>query len=201
MAYDVEAGWPLWGTSTGGVPSGNLSPPLQPVPAGRPSKLTTELVAKAKQEAAHGLPLALIADRLGIGRRTAQTWIRDAETKGEDSLEYQFRRAIFIADAEECKNLVNCLRDAALPPPPPEGVEGAERKAPNLWAATWLLTHHPRLRDHFSDAAAERRTERKTIAAVVDAIAAAGLTPEDESRVLLQINARGLEMPAVEGEA
>jgi transposase len=162
---------------------------------GRPSKLTAELVSKAKQEAAHGLPLALIADRLGIGRRTAQTWIRDAENKGEDSLEYQFRRAIFIADAEECKNLVTCLRDAALPPKP---AKGEEKKSPNLWAATWLLTHHPRLRDHFSDAAAERRTERKTIATVVDAIAAAGLTPEDESRVLLQINARGLVTP--EGE-
>ena len=168
------------------------------VPAGRPSKLTTELVTKAKQEAAHGLPLALIADRLGIGRRTAQTWIRDAQIKGEDSLEYQFRRAIFMADAEECKNLVTCLRDAALPPPPPEGQEGGKRKDPNIWAATWLLTHHPRLRDHFSDAAAERRTERKTIATVVDAIAAAGLAPDDERRVLLQIQARGLGTPADE---
>jgi len=167
---------------------------LQPVPAGgRPSKLTTELVTKARQEAANGLPLALIADRLGIGRRTAQTWIRDAEIKGEDSLEYQFRRAIFIADAEECKNLVTCLRDAALPP------EGS-KKDPNVWAATWLLTHHPRLRDHFSDAAAERRVERKTLAQVVDAIASAGLTPGDERRVLLQIQARGLGTLAVESE-
>jgi hypothetical protein len=183
-------------------PPGSHSPPLQPVSAGgRPSKLTTELVAKAKQEAAYGLPLAMIADRLGIGRATAKTWIKNAEVKGEDSLEYQFRAAIFIADAEECKNLVTSLRDAAMPPPPPEGEEGGKRKEPNLWAATWLLTHHPRLRDHFSDAAAERRTERKTIATVVDAIAAAGLTPEDESRVLLHLNARGLEMPAVEGEA
>ncbi len=185
------------------VGEGQLSPRQhlpspQPVSAGgRPSKLTAELVSKAKQEAAHGLPLALIADRLGIGRRTAQTWIRDAEIKGEDSLEYQFRRAIFIADAEECKNLVTCLRDAALPPKPSEG---EEKKSPNLWAATWLLTHHPRLRDHFSDAAAERRTERKTIAAVVDAIAAAGLTPEAERRVMLQINARGLETPEGERE-
>ena len=194
MAYDVGAGWPLWGTSTGGVPSGNHSPPLQPVSAGRPSKLTTELVAKAKLEAGHGFPVALIADRLGIGRSTASRWIQNADEKGEDSLEYQFREAIFLADAEKCQNLLSGLQVAAVGDP-------ANGIAPNAWAATWLLTHHPRLRDHFSDAAAERRTERKTIAAVVDAIAAAGLTPEDESRVLLQINARGLEMPAVEGEA
>ena len=37
-----------------GRPPGNHLPPLQPVPAGRPSKLTTELVAKAKLEAGHG---------------------------------------------------------------------------------------------------------------------------------------------------
>jgi hypothetical protein len=170
--------------------------------AGRPSKLTAELVEKARQEAAHGLPLPMIADRLGIGRTTAKNWVRNADEKGEGSLEYQFRAAIFIADAEECKNLVSCLRDAALPPPPPEGQQG---KDPNVWAATWLLTHHPRLRDHFSDAAAERRTERKTVATVMDALAAAGLAADDERRVLLQIQARGLGVPdgepGAEGEA
>jgi hypothetical protein len=166
--------------------------------AGRPSKLTADMVEKARQEAKHGLPLPMIADRLGIGRTTAKNWVRNADEKGEDSLEYQFRAAIFIADAEECKNLVSCLRDAALPPPPPEG---QQRRDPNIWAATWLLTHHPRLRDHFSDAAAERRAERKTVSTVMDALAAAGLTPDDERRVLLQIQARGLGTPpADEGE-
>ena len=165
------------------------------VPAGRPSKLTTELVEAARIEAAHGFPVALIADRLGIGRTTAKTWIKNAEDKGEESLEYQFRAAIFMADAQECENLLGGLRRAA---------SGSKDNPPNAWAASWLLTHHPRLRDHFSDAAAERRTERKTVATVVDAIAAAGLAPDDERRVLLQIQARGLgtpaDEPAVEGE-
>lgn len=161
------------------------------VPAGRPSKLTTELVEAARIEAAHGLPVALIADRLGIGRSTASRWIKNADENGEDSLEYQFREAIFLADAEKCQNLLSGLQIAAI---------GSVEKgiAPNAWAATWLLTHHPRLRDHFSDAAAERRTERKTVATVVDAIAAAGLAPDDERRVLLQIQARGLGTPADE---
>ena len=165
---------------------------LQPVSAGgRPTKLTTELVQAARIEAAHGLPVALIADRLGIGRSTASRWIKNADENGEDSLEYQFREAIFLADAEKCQNLLSGLQIAAI---------GNVEKgiAPNAWAATWLLTHHPRLRDHFSDAAAERRTERKTIATVVDAIAAAGLAPDDERRVLLQIQARGLGTPADE---
>lgn len=176
-------------------PPGNYSPPSQPVSAaGRPTKLTTELVARAKQEAAHGFPVALVADRLGIGRSTASRWIQSADEKGEDSLEYQFREAIFLADAEKCQKLLSGLQIAAV---------GDVEKgiAPNAWAATWLLTHHPRLRDHYSDAAAERRTERKTVAQVVEAVAAAGLSAEDERRVLLQIQARGLGDPAVEAEA
>ena len=158
---------------------------------GRPSKLTSELVQAARLEAAHGLPVALIADRLGIGRTTAHTWIRNADVKGEESLEYQFRSAIFLADAEECQKLLGGLRKSAA---------GTDDTPGNAWAASWLLTHHPRLRDFFSDAAAERRTERKTVATVVDAIVAAGLAPDDERRVLLQINARGLGTQAVEGE-
>ena len=159
---------------------------------GRPSKLTAELVKAARLEAAHGLPVALIADRLGIGRTTAHNWINNAETKGEDSLEYQFRDAIFQADAEECKNLLSGLRLAA---------KGDEKNSPNAWAATWLLTHHPRLRDHFSDAAADRRVERKTVATVMEAIASATLAPDDERRLLLQIQAHGLGLPpADEGE-
>ena len=159
---------------------------------GRPTKLTSELVQAARLEAAHGLPVALIADRLGIGRTTAHTWIRNADNKGEDSLEYQFRAAIFLADAEECQKLLGGLRKSA---------EGTIDTPGNAWAASWLLTHHPRLRDFFSDAAAERRTEKRTLAQVVDAIAAAGLNPDDERRVLLQIQARGLgAQPVEEGE-
>lgn len=163
-----------------------------PVPAGRPSKLTPELVERAGTLAAAGLPMALIADQLGIGRRTAFTWLKSAEGKEEDSLECQFRQAIFLADAKECENLLSGLRLAA---------RGTTSTPPNPWAATWLLTHHPRLRDHFSDAAADRRVERKTVATVMDALASAGLNPDDERRVLLQIQARGLGTPpADEGE-
>lgn len=146
--------------------------------AGRPSLLTPELVARAREIAAEGLPVALIADRLEIGRRTAHTWIQNADEKGEDSLEYQFRQAIFLSDAEECSNLLSGLRKSAN--------DG------NPWSATWLLTHHPRLRDHFSDAAAERRTERKTMATVLEAVAAVELPAELEQALLLQMQARGL---------
>ena len=58
--------------------------------------------------------------------------------------------------------------------------------------AQWWLTHHPTTRDDWSDAAAERRTERRTMATVLEAVAAAGLTPEQEQALLLQMQARGL---------
>lgn len=143
-------------------------------------------MARAREIAAEGLPVALIADRLEIGRRTAHTWIQNADEKGEDSLEYQFRQAIFLSDAEECSNLLSQLRQSA--------------GNGNPWSATWLLTHHPRLRDHFSDAAAERRTERKTVAIVLEAVSAAGLPADLERTLLLQMQARGLGAAVQEGD-
>lgn len=157
------------------------------MPAGRPSKLTPELVERANGLASEGLPIDLIADRLGVGRRTAHTWVKNADEKGEDSLEYRFRQAIFLADAAQCESLLSGLRQSA--------------ENGNAWSATWLLTHHPRLRDHFSDAAADRRTERKTVATVLEAVAAAGLPPELERTLLLQMQARGLGAAVQEGEA
>lgn len=157
------------------------------MPGGRPSKLTPELVARARKIAAEGLPIDMIADRLEIGRRTAHTWMQNADHKGKNSLEYQFRQAILLSDTEQCSNLLSGLRKSA--------------DNGNPWSATWLLTHHPRLRDHFSDAAAERKTERKTVATVLEAIAAAGLPPDMERTLLLQMQARGLGAAPQEGEA
>lgn len=135
--------------------------------------------------------MPLIAARLGIGRNTASHWMAAADEKGEDSLEYQFRQAIFIADANSCEHLLSGLELAA---------RGSQESAPNAWAATWLLTHHPRLRDHFSDAAAERRTERRAVATFLEAVAATGLTPDQEHTLMLQMQARGLGAVQGEGE-
>jgi hypothetical protein len=145
-------------------------------------------VAKAREYASEGLPVALMAARLGIGRSTASYWIQNAEQLGEGSLEYQFREAISLADAEKCQQLLSGINRLAT------------AESPSIWAATWLLTHHPRLRDHFSDAAAERRTERRTVATILEAVAAAGLTPDQEHTLLLQMQARGLGAVQGEGE-
>jgi DNA-directed RNA polymerase specialized sigma24 family protein len=158
-----------------------------PVPAGRPSKLTPAMVGAAGTMAASGLTITLIAAFLGINRKTAHDWIKEGREAPEDDLRAQFRNALHEGWVNAGKNYLQNLKE--------QSANGSTT------AATWFLTHHPFFREEFSDNAAERRTEKRTLAQVVDAIAASGLTPDDERRVLLQIQARGLGTPAVdEGE-
>jgi hypothetical protein len=145
------------------------------------------MVEAAGELAAAGLTIGKIAVSIGVTERTVYDWMREGKKGAESDLKVQFSQAIHKGWIETGKNYLQNLRLHAA-------------SQGGIPAATWFLTHHPFFRDDFSDAAAERRTERKTIAAVVDAIAAAGLTPEDERRVMLQINARGLETPEGEGE-
>ena len=164
---------------------------LEPVTTrGRPSKLTQKLIDDARELAEAGLPLSKIAISLGIDETTVYAWLREGKSCPDTDLKALFSQVIHEGWINTGKNhLINLAGQSA---------------AGNTTAATWFLTHHPFFRDDFSDAAADRRTERKTIATVVDAIAAAGLAPDDERRVLLQIQARGLgtpaDEPAVEGE-
>ena len=58
-------------------------------------------------------------------------------------------------------------------------------------AAAWLLEHLPQHRELYGDLAHDQRLKRELLARVVAAIAAAGLVPDDERRVLLQLTAHG----------
>lgn len=155
------------------------------MPAGRPTLLTPELVAQAEVLANDGLPLDMIADAIGVAPRTCQDWLKAAREGDSSDLKQQFLRVISTAHRNWAKSLVGSVRKSA-----DDG---------NSWAATWILTHHPALRDHFSDAAAERRTERRTMATVLDAVAAVGLSPEQEQTLILQMQARGLGAEKPEG--
>lgn len=152
---------------------------------GRPSKLNTEVVEQARELASAGLTLGKIALGIGVEERTVSYWMKEGRKGPDTDLKAQFFQSIHEGWLETGKNYLQNLKNHAA-------------KQGGTAAATWFLTHHPFFRDDFSDAAAERRTERKTIATVVDAIAAAGLAPDDERRVLLQIQARGLGTPADE---
>ncbi|MCX5955747.1 MAG: hypothetical protein NTW51_04910 [Cyanobacteria bacterium] len=59
-------------------------------------------------------------------------------------------------------------------------------------AAGFLLQHHPQHRELYGDQAHDQRLRRQLIAQVVAAIAAAALPPDDERRVLLQLQAHGV---------
>lgn len=131
----------------------------------------------------------MICEKLGVNQATAWRWRRDADEDGDESgsLKAQFSKAISDAGAQLAKTQVQNLVFQAS--------EGSTQ------AATWLLTHHPSTRDHFSDAAAERKVERRTMSTVLEAIAAAGLPADMERTLLLQMQARGLGAAPQEGEA
>ena len=155
-----------------------------PVPAGRPSKLTAEVVQTAREISEQGGALDTVARACKASISTIKAWMLKAERGIGSELENQFLAAIqegrHLAEIRAIKIITGSLdpRDAQ-----------------------WWLTHNPTTRETWSDAAADRRVERKTIATVMDALASAGLTPDDERRVLLQIQARGLGTPATdEGE-
>lgn len=148
------------------------------MPVGRPTLLTPELVEEAARLAADGLPVSSIATGLGISERTIQRWMKEAEDAEDDSLHFQFRRVIHRAyDRIGSEHLRNLREQSA---------NGSTH------AATWWLTHHPRFRDQFSDAAATRREVASTLATVVQVVQQSDLTPEQQDHLLLRMQAAGL---------
>lgn len=138
-------------------------------------KLHPDLVPRAKQLAALGLPLAVIAQALGVHRDTLRRWRSEAEP---GSTEHALSAAIQEGQTEGEMALVNVILKAAQ--------DGDTR------SAQWLLTHAPAWRDNWSDAAAERRLQLALLTVVVEAIAASRLPADLEQSVLLNLQARGL---------
>lgn len=133
-------------------------------------KLIPELIPKARELAALGLPLASIAAALGIHRCTLTEWRAE---------EPDLAAAIDAGRQEGEAALVQNLLQAAR--------QGDTR------AATWLLTHSPAWRDGWSDAAAVRREVERTMAQVVAAIeGCSALTVEHRRALFLALAARGV---------
>jgi|LakMenEpi03Aug12_release.lakeMendotaPanAssembly.Ray.scaffolds.fasta_scaffold992900_2 hypothetical protein len=115
-----------------------------------------------------------IARSIGVHHCTIRDWLDKGEDPDSPELFRRFSESIHEALLTAEKNLT-------------EKITSGEPKD-----AAWMLTHSPFFREEWSDAAAERRAERRTMSTVVDAIAAAGLPAEQERTVLLQLQARGL---------
>lgn len=152
---------------------------------GRPSKLTEELLAEVEKLCARGLPDSMVRAVADVSDRTWRRWLEDAETAEPDSLLYRFRRATQSGVAKINNRYLGYLHDQA--------------ENGNVNAITWYLTHHPKLREVWSDAAAERRAVQQTLSTVVAGIDAAGLTDEQRTRLLLTLQAQGLGLPREEG--
>lgn len=69
---------PRWGLSRRKKPlAGSVGPLGQNGPMGRPTLLTPELRVDVERELADGVPVVVVAQRFGIGRRTLGRWISE----------------------------------------------------------------------------------------------------------------------------
>ena len=151
-------------------------------------KLTAETVNRAGELTALGLPMLSIAQALGVNRCTLREWIAAGLEPDASELEAALAAAIQRGRAEGEERLIRSLHQMA--------VDGDSR------SATWLLTHSPRWRDHWSDAANARREVEKVVTRLVQALSEEPtLLPAQRERILLRLRAKCLAPAAGDGEA
>lgn len=137
-------------------------------------KLNSDLIARAARLAALGWPQRNIAEACGVAEQTFSTWLTngqsDEATEAESELCEAIREAYVQGEAAMVQKIA----------------EGDSRDA------QWLLTHSPRWRNTWSDAAATRREVGSVLATVVQVVQQSDLTPEQQDHLLLRMQAAGL---------
>ena len=155
--------------------------------ARRHYKLNDDVVAKMREYAASGAALEHIAPALGVSYAALKGWLGNARGDNPTALELDLLAAFNEGRAMGALTLVKHIHDAAA--------NGDPR------SAQWMLTHSPHYRKHYSDSAAERRAFRDGLELAAAAAADAGLTPEQERKLLLTLQARsGEQLQAADGE-
>ena len=141
-------------------------------------KLNQDLIAKAGRYAALGWSQKAIAEACGVSEWQFSEWLTNAKSDEPTELETLLSQAI---------------QEAAL-----KGEEALVRKIAegDTRDAQWLLTHSPRWRNTWSDAAALRREVGSVLATVVQVVQQSDLTPEQQDHLLLRMQAAGLGAPA-----
>lgn len=147
------------------------------MPAGRPSLLTDDVIRRAGELADVGLPSSAIAARLGIHLGTWNRWLKKGRDADDDSNEARLCAVINRSVSELTERYLNSLHGQA--------------ELGNVNAITWLLTHSPHTREHWSDAAAERRAVQRSQERTVAAIESSTLAPEQKQELLLRLAASG----------
>lgn len=145
-------------------------------PARRHYKLNDDVIKKVRFLAEFGAPLQHIAPAAGVSYDQLLQWIKNAKTPDATPEETRLSQAVDEGRAKGGMRLINKIAEQA---------ENGDMKA-----STWMLTHAPAFRDHYSDNAAATRARQEGIEAAVQAIAEAGLTPEQERDLLLRITAK-----------
>jgi transposase len=140
-------------------------------------RLDAELIQKAYDLARLGLSNKSIARGCGISQSTFYEWKKAGE-ENPGTLYAELSEAIRRGSADGEEELVNSLKVSAS--------NGSER------AASWLLTHSPKHRETWSDAAATRKEVTRVLGSVVDAIRNSNISLDDQRDLLLALQAQGL---------
>jgi hypothetical protein len=140
------------------------------------------MIPVAQELAAAGSSLPVIAAAFGVDRKTVWNWIQAGKSGSGSELHTRFFHAIQSGAGEVEKTCLNALARALH--------SGDCRDSTP--AATWMLTHHPLIRDSWSDAAATRREIDRVLGQVAKGIAESGLLLEQQQALILSIRANGV---------
>ena len=145
-------------------------------PARRHYKLNDDVIKKVRFLAEFGTPLQHIAPAAGVSYDLLWQSLKNAKGPDPTPEELKLSEAIEAGRAAGGMRLINKIAEQA---------ENGDMKA-----STWMLTHSPAFRDHYSDNAAANRAKQEGIDAAVQAIADANLPPDVERDLLLRITAK-----------
>jgi transposase-like protein len=149
------------------------------------------MIPLAQELAAEGFSMATIAARLGVGRSTVWDWLQTARSGKGNDLQNRFLDAIQSGAGNVEKKCLGALARALA----------SEECRDSTPAATWMLTHHPLIRDSWSDAAATRREIDRVLGQVAKGILESRLPDDQKAAVMLSIRAQGVHVLEPEGDA
>ena len=139
-------------------------------------KLNDDVIKKVRFLAEFGAPLEHLAPAAGVSYAMLWQWLKNAKGPSPTPEELKLSEAIEEGRAAGGMRLIGKVAEAA--------------ENNDLKATTWMLTHSPAFRDHYSDAAAMQRYRQEGIEMAVQAIIDAGLPPDQERDLLLRISAK-----------
>jgi hypothetical protein len=145
-------------------------------PARRHYKLNDDVIKKVRFLAEYGAPLEHIAPAAGVSYPLIWQSLKNAKGPNPTPEELKLLEAIEAGRAAGGMRLISKVAEQA-----DEG---------DFKAATWMLTHSPAFRDHYSDNAAVNRARQEGIEAALQAVAESGLPPDQERIVVLRIAAK-----------